>query len=225
MNIPALQNSLLILILGAYLVQGFELIFWPVHSQFTTLELLKTGFNGTARAVFPGVTCSEPVACALSLLGTLLSIGTFLLPMVVLLFPEVYLLMAPIQGGQNPVVTILAMLCLAGGSVCTLFGVAAFRTRGLTDREEDSVLITSGIFGLCRNPISLGLLGIVAGFLLALPSWVGLCGTGIYGLNTHFRVKLEEGALEQRFGIVYRQYKHRVGRYFPKILSPLECAE
>lgn len=225
MSIPVIQNSLLILILGVYLVQGFELIFWPVHSQFTTVELLKTGCNEPARAVLRGMIGSLPVAFGLCLLGTLISIGTFLLPMVVLLFPEAYLFMAPIQGGQSPVVTTLAVLCLAGGSVCTLFGVAAFRARGLTGHEEDSVLITSGIFGLCRNPISLGLLGIVAGFLLALPSWVGLCGTGIYGLNTHFRVKLEEGALEQRFGQAYRQYKHRVGRYFPKILPPLKCAE
>lgn len=225
MNVPALSDALLLIILGVYLVQGFELLLWPVHSQFTTLTLLKTGFDETAKDVFPALTGSESVGLLLSLLGTLISVGTFLLPAVIMVRPAVYLSMMPILGAQHNGVILAAALCMAGGTLCTLLGVAALRNQGLRGHAGESTLITSGIFGLCRNPISLGLLGIVVGFFLALPSWGALCGTGIYGLNTHCRIKLEERALERRFGRAYREYNHRVGRYFPKILPHVECAE
>jgi protein-S-isoprenylcysteine O-methyltransferase Ste14 len=49
--------------------------------------------------------------------------------------------------------------------------------------------------------------GSYAGTVMAL-------GFGIYLLNMHHRILLEESQLEVQFGKSYRAYKHRVSRYF-----------
>jgi protein-S-isoprenylcysteine O-methyltransferase Ste14 len=81
---------------------------------------------------------------------------------------------------------------------------------------ETKKLYTGGIFGFVRNPITLGLVLIYGGFILALPSGVMILGFVIFLLNSSRRIKMEEHYLERSFGDQYLQYKKRVGKYWPK---------
>ena len=77
-------------------------------------------------------------------------------------------------------------------------------------------LHTSGIYGYMRNPITLGLATISAGFVLARPSVALLLGMTIFLLNAEYRIKMEEVYLQTAFRDKYPQYRNNVGKYFPK---------
>jgi protein-S-isoprenylcysteine O-methyltransferase Ste14 len=69
---------------------------------------------------------------------------------------------------------------------------------------------------LVRNPITLGLATVLAGFVLARPSAVLIMGWLLFVFNSQYRIKMEEVYLEKTFGNDYLQYKSSVGKYFPK---------
>jgi len=78
-------------------------------------------------------------------------------------------------------------------------------------------LLFSGIYRYARNPITLGLAAIFAGFVFARPSAVMLIGFSVFLLNSNYRVKMEEVYLARTFGDKYAQYMDHAGRYFPKM--------
>ena len=75
-------------------------------------------------------------------------------------------------------------------------------------------LVTTGIHGLSRNPIYIGMLLLYAGIGIAARSpWVLVLGLPLV-IILHFGVVArEETYLEQRFGDAYRAYKARVRRW------------
>lgn len=198
-----------IIILGAYGLQSLELMFLPVPSEFTTHEILRRHRNEPNRGLISQL--MKRALLAVLGVGTVVSVGTFLLPLAIILVPEIYPILMPIPQLQTRITEIAAMIGIISGSSFTLLAVLQMYAADSPSRP----LITSGVFWFCRNPISLGLILVVAGFFLTFPSWIGLIGTGGYMLNTHVRVRLEEQSLEQYYGSEYRRYKMRVGRYFP----------
>jgi len=82
---------------------------------------------------------------------------------------------------------------------------------------ETTRLYTSGIYGCVRNPITVGLALIYAGFFLALPSAAMLIGLIFFLLNSAYRIKMEEVYLQRAFGEEYVRYKRRVGKYLPRL--------
>jgi protein-S-isoprenylcysteine O-methyltransferase Ste14 len=106
---------------------------------------------------------------------------------------------------------------LVAGNVLTFVAVFALRSQ-VTFHEfgETTRLYTSGIYGWSRNPITVGLILIYAGFFLALPSAAMLIGFSFFLLNSAYRIRMEEIYLQRTFGEEYMRYKRQVGKYLPK---------
>lgn len=76
-------------------------------------------------------------------------------------------------------------------------------------------LVTKGVYRHSRNPIYLGMAVLLFGWALILTNWLSILGVFAFvWFITLFQVLPEENALEQIFGDEYRQYKHRVRRWF-----------
>ncbi|HVU33377.1 MAG TPA: isoprenylcysteine carboxylmethyltransferase family protein [Opitutaceae bacterium] len=81
--------------------------------------------------------------------------------------------------------------------------------------EQASTLVTSGIFGVSRNPMYLGLLLILAAWGIHLASALALFGLPAFALYLNeFQIKPEEEALARKFGAAYEEYQQRVRRWF-----------
>lgn len=107
--------------------------------------------------------------------------------------------------------------CLVAGNV--LIAVAVFTLRRRTvfdDAGQSEELVAGGVFSLMRHPIAGGLGLIYLGFFLALPSPLLMGGLVCFGWHQQRRLAAEEVLLENRFGPSYRQYRCRVGRFWPK---------
>jgi protein-S-isoprenylcysteine O-methyltransferase Ste14 len=77
-------------------------------------------------------------------------------------------------------------------------------------------LVTSGAYGVCRNPIyaSLGLF-ILPGLSLASGTWVYLVVAAVLCLGVRIFIRKEERDLLRVFGDEYRRYAARVHRLIP----------
>lgn len=78
-------------------------------------------------------------------------------------------------------------------------------------------LVRGGLYRVCRNPIFLAMLVVLAGFTILVPTWLSvgaLLGTAV-GIRAH--VKDEEAYLMRTYGTDYADYARRVGRFFPGV--------
>ena len=102
------------------------------------------------------------------------------------------------------------------GIIFNLVADKALKTFNTTVKpfKESTALVTSGIYGISRHPMYLGMvlmllgLAILAGSLspfLAIPVFVIL-------MEIVF-VKVEEAMLEKKFGIAWLEYKAKVRRW------------
>lgn len=84
---------------------------------------------------------------------------------------------------------------------------------GLSNPPER--LVTTGIYGVTRNPMYLGHLIFFAGLALTLlswPAWLALAGHAVWFDR---RVRGDEGHLAELFGSDYVAYRARVKRWIP----------
>jgi protein-S-isoprenylcysteine O-methyltransferase Ste14 len=95
------------------------------------------------------------------------------------------------------------------------FSTFSFRTTlGLGDK-----LITRGPYQYTRNPQYIGDSLLIIGFMILTNSWmVWVIGVSGIGLNI-LAPFTEESWLEDRFGVEYLEYKHRVPRFIQIIKS------
>jgi protein-S-isoprenylcysteine O-methyltransferase Ste14 len=113
---------------------------------------------------------------------------------------------------------VLAALLFATGVAIALAGVVAFRrmhtTVNPTRPDTSSAVVSTGIYGITRNPMYLGM-------LLALAAWAVWLGNGLALLflplfvawMTRFQIVPEERALADRFRPVYAEYRRSVRRW------------
>jgi protein-S-isoprenylcysteine O-methyltransferase Ste14 len=120
-----------------------------------------------------------------------------------------------------PVVISGAVLALAGTGLV----LAAFRhydpaeflgTRPVSE-ESPAVLNTRGLNAWVRHPLYLGILALVAGLWLLVPTVA--VGAGALAVMVYLPVGiyLEEKKLEREFGPAYRDYSRRVKRLIPGV--------
>lgn len=80
------------------------------------------------------------------------------------------------------------------------------------DQDNQTELVTSGIFRVCRNPVFLGMIATVFGLFLLLPNFL----TFFCLFTTYFiiqiQIRLEEEFLEKQHGEKYLQYKSTTKR-------------
>jgi protein-S-isoprenylcysteine O-methyltransferase Ste14 len=109
------------------------------------------------------------------------------------------------------------VFALAGGifGVSGIVSVIRAKTTIHPERPEDtSLLITSGIYSLTRNPMYLGILFGLITWAVSLASAWALLGPVIFILYiTRFQIVPEERTLALKFGPDYAAYKARVHRW------------
>lgn len=112
----------------------------------------------------------------------------------------------------------LVVLCAGIGlrlwAIRTLgrFFTAAVRT------QAGQALVTTGPYRWVRHPSYLGAWLVVMGLgLLFEASWGLALAGGMMGVAYWYRIRAEEGALEQVFGEAYRAYRRRVKALLPGI--------
>lgn len=81
------------------------------------------------------------------------------------------------------------------------------------DDQTVSPLVESGLFGISPNPIFLGMLVMLVGMLLILPTAITLLVTTLGVVLIHIQVRLEEPFLLEKYGNAYMNYQKRVRRW------------
>ena len=86
------------------------------------------------------------------------------------------------------------------------------------DPEENTQLVTSGPFGLVRNPIFAAMIPTAIGSAMLVPSWIALAGLVGLAAALELQVRVvEEPYLLRRHGGAYAAYAARVGRFVPGV--------
>ena len=83
--------------------------------------------------------------------------------------------------------------------------------------SEDHKLIQKGPFGIIRHPLYVSYIFILAGLSLTLLTYWILIPTLFVIIGIYPTAKAEEELLIEKFGEEYREYKKKVGMFFPKI--------
>ena len=80
--------------------------------------------------------------------------------------------------------------------------------------QESSVLLTHGVYRISRNPMYLGLLLTLSGWVIWLQNLGGLILPPLFVLLiNHCHIEPEERRLQARFGTVYRNYLRQTRRW------------
>ncbi len=103
-------------------------------------------------------------------------------------------------------------LLLSGTLILTLglFGLGRNLRMGLPN--EETILVTSGIYGFSRNPIYAGIFCVMVASLIYAFSWVNLAAT-VTGVLLHHRIVLAEEEFLARQFKDYEAYRKQVRRY------------
>jgi len=86
---------------------------------------------------------------------------------------------------------------------------------GLVAIQPGHTLVTSGVYGVIRNPSYLGLLLNSLGWALAFRSWIGVILTTATLVPLIARIDAEERLLRSQFGEKYAAYCARTSRLIP----------
>ncbi|NAS21958.1 isoprenylcysteine carboxylmethyltransferase family protein [Herbidospora sp. NEAU-GS84] len=85
------------------------------------------------------------------------------------------------------------------------------------DADERTDLVTSGVFGLVRNPIFTAMVVALAGLPLLVPTWVSLAALLSLVAAVEIQVRVvEEPYLIRVHGAAFTTYMARTGRFVPK---------
>jgi len=112
----------------------------------------------------------------------------------------------------------IGVLLMLGGVLIEVIAVATFfRSKtSVNPMKPDaaSKLVTTGLFGVTRNPMYLSLLGVLIGWSIFLGNLAALALPVLFvWYLTVFQIKPEEDALTQKFGDDYLDYCKRVRRW------------
>ncbi len=115
---------------------------------------------------------------------------------------------------RRSLVLIIVFLCLwVGGSLLVFVSIHKLgKSLRMGIPADQTVLITSGVYRLSRNPIYLGLFCLMAASLLYALSWLNIVAVFTAVVLHHRIVLAEEGHLAQRFP-EYESYRASVRRY------------
>src|SRR5262249_13752616 len=107
-------------------------------------------------------------------------------------------------------------------TVAAQLGMGASWRIGI-DRDARPGLVTTGLYTFCRNPIYLALIARCVGSTLMLTTWYSVAlAVGIFWVIRSQTLQ-EEAYLQQTYGLEFRSYAARVGRFWPGVgrLAPV----
>ena len=77
-----------------------------------------------------------------------------------------------------------------------------------------TTLVTSGLFGVSRNPMYVGMLGLLLAFTLWLGAISAIVGVAIFFVSINeLQIRAEEESLHEIFGDAFDEYTQRVPRW------------
>ena len=78
-------------------------------------------------------------------------------------------------------------------------------------------LVTQGPYGIVRNPIYLGMFGLILSTCLAFSRWwTGLAAVVLFLIGSRIRIRTEERLLRDTFGDQFEEYARRVPAFIPQ---------
>jgi protein-S-isoprenylcysteine O-methyltransferase Ste14 len=78
-------------------------------------------------------------------------------------------------------------------------------------------LVTQGPYGIVRNPIYLGMFGLILSTCLAFSRWwTGLAAVVLFLIGNRIRIRTEERLLRDTFGDQFEEYARRVPAFIPQ---------
>jgi protein-S-isoprenylcysteine O-methyltransferase Ste14 len=125
------------------------------------------------------------------------------------------------RAGSAGTIRKLAGGVVAAGSAALLAGsVQRFRSDGTTVEpfrpERTSALVTSGPNALTRNPMYVGMAGLLAAHALVRRGWLPVLPLAAFvAVIDRSQIRAEEAALRQLFGPDYDAYCAEVPRWLP----------
>ena len=117
-----------------------------------------------------------------------------------------------------PNIEIIAVFILLAGLVTAFLGYLLFKKYKTTvnpiNPEETTILVTTGIFSITRNPMYLGLFFVICSTVLFFGSWFGIIILifFVWYINK-FQIIPEEETMKKKFGNKYNEYKKNVRRW------------
>lgn len=130
-------------------------------------------------------------------------------------FPGFLPWLGPLAWLENPAIKAVGLVLMA---VATLWIVAAQGQMGASwrigfDEKEKTHLVQSGLFGISRNPIFLGMRLLLAALFLVSPNALTLAIWALGEASIQTQVRLEEAYLLREQGATYAAYCQRVRRW------------
>jgi protein-S-isoprenylcysteine O-methyltransferase Ste14 len=125
---------------------------------------------------------------------------------------------APALNINSNITTILALVALIAALAFFIPAIRAFRRERTTINpisiDKASTLVTTGVFGVTRNPmyVALTLVLVALSIWLATP-WTLLGPIAFVVFIQRFQIIPEERVLLAKFGAAYEDYTHRVRRW------------
>lgn len=114
----------------------------------------------------------------------------------------------------------IAWTAFAAGAVLTLISQSDMGTswRIGVNAEDETQLVTTGLFGLMRNPVFSGMLLAAFGLMFLVPNVVAVAGWFVLLASIELQVRTtEEPYLLSAHGSEYSAYASRVGRFVPLV--------
>jgi protein-S-isoprenylcysteine O-methyltransferase Ste14 len=122
--------------------------------------------------------------------------------------------------GEAALAAVAVILSLASSLLC----MRAIQTLGKQWTYEARViqgheLITSGPYAIVRNPIYLGMFGLMVSTGLVFATWWALLiAVVLFLIGNQIRIRAEEQLLRETFGSQFDAYASRVSAFFPRHL-------
>jgi protein-S-isoprenylcysteine O-methyltransferase Ste14 len=109
----------------------------------------------------------------------------------------------------------LGAACCLAGLLLLLWSLVSFGTsfRVGIDVDKPDQLVTTGVYGLSRNPIYVAFVTILLGEFLIFPNWILLVYLGAATWLIHRQVLREEDFMQKQYGEQYLAYSRHVRRY------------
>jgi len=127
---------------------------------------------------------------------------------------------SPSAIGESILAALVILLAWAGSGWCLWAARALGKQWTLEARViEGHDLITQGPYGIVRNPIYLGMFGLLLATGLAMTRPEALLGgVALFLIGNRIRIRAEERLLRESFGAEFDDYARRVPAFLPRIL-------
>ena len=120
-----------------------------------------------------------------------------------------------------PATRLAGILLIGSGLIPLLESIARFALKGLGTPVPvfpTSHLVVTGFYRHVRNPMYVGMLGVILGQALLFGDWRLLAYAAVYWLIVHLSiVRSEEPALRKQFGDEYAAFCKHVPRWIPRL--------